>query len=787
MKLIQTIMFLYFFSVNTSAQFSHYTQLNGPFTGEVRVIQKVDTEIYAGTGGGGLFYSTDNGTSWIYSGLGSRTVRGIVKFSSGKLLAVTDFGIYTKDTPTSSWSFIPMSILDAYSVLKLSNNEVLVGTSQGIYKTNDGTNFIYTALSSSTIRCMNQKPSGELFAGTSGQGVYLSTNNGTSWEQAGLSTSYVRSITFSVNGDIYASTWGGVYHSTNNGSNWVSIGLSTLDVSEISFDSNGNLFAATWEGVYKSSNFGTTWDLLGFSELINWSVRVIDNYVFVGRDGNGIIRSTNGGIDWQTLNQGLTAARVWDVKLDLNNNIFAAVSGGGFKSTDGGNTFTEILTSTQATRVWNFCIYSANDIFAGTSKGIFKSTNSGNNFFAAGIPDASVKSITVNSNGFLFAGSNQGVHRSTDNGTTWVQINGGLTNTSVNDIIVLPNNKILTATSGGSGVYSSTNNGTIWLSSNNGLTSTSISKLFVDSYGRIYAVSSNTVFRSTDMGDSWNQYYMGYNLASIYHHEPYYVYIGTTGDGLYHCGEYELNQVACILTDIGPFNKYIQVLNEDNQSYIYAGTIGSGIFKSISPIPVELLSFTCKTEGSSVLLNWVTATETNNMGFSIERKSLEDWIEVGFVEGKGNSTEITLYSFEDNNLMQRKYYYRLKQIDYDGTFTYSNEIEIDVTAPEEFALYQNYPNPFNPVTTIKFSIPSNVKSGTSNHQPPAGVSTKLVVYDMLGREVATLVDEMKAPGRYEVLWDATGLSSGVYFYKLFAESFGQAGSFIQVRKMILLR
>jgi len=107
--------------------------------------------------------------------------------------------------------------------------------------------------------------------------------------------------------------------------------------------------------------------------------------------------------------------------------------------------------------------------------------------------------------------------------------------------------------------------------------------------------------------------------------------------------------------------------------------------------------------------------------------------------------------------------------------------------PTEFTLYQNYPNPFNPVTTIKFSIPSNVKSGTSNHQPSAGVSTKLVVYDMLGREIATLVDEMKAPGRYEVLWDATGLASGVYFYKLVAESFGKAGSFIQVRKMILLR
>jgi murein DD-endopeptidase MepM/ murein hydrolase activator NlpD len=114
--------------------------------------------------------------------------------------------------------------------------------------------------------------------------------------------------------------------------------------------------------------------------------------------------------------------------------------------------------------------------------------------------------------------------------------------------------------------------------------------------------------------------------------------------------------------------------------------------------------------------------------------------------------------------------------------------DFEGSIPEEFVLFQNYPNPFNPVTTIKFSVPAFTSSLSLGERVSEGrVRVTLKIYDVLGREVATLVDEMKAPGTFEFLWDATGLSSGVYFYKLFAESFGQAGSFIQLRKMILLR
>ncbi|MBK7500429.1 MAG: T9SS type A sorting domain-containing protein [Ignavibacteriales bacterium] len=196
-----------------------------------------------------------------------------------------------------------------------------------------------------------------------------------------------------------------------------------------------------------------------------------------------------------------------------------------------------------------------------------------------------------------------------------------------------------------------------------------------------------------------------------------------------------------------------------------------------SVVPVELVSFTASTNGNNVNLNWSTATETNNSGFSIERKQVfsqqstvgnEEWIGLAFVSGNGTTSETNGYSYSDNNLTSGKYLYRLKQIDFDGTFEYSNEVEAIINIPDKFELSQNYPNPFNPSTKIKYQIT------TSNP-----VSIK--IYDVLGNEVATLVNEVQPSGNYEVTFDASLLSSGTYFYKL------QAGSLVETKKMLLLK
>ena len=196
-------------------------------------------------------------------------------------------------------------------------------------------------------------------------------------------------------------------------------------------------------------------------------------------------------------------------------------------------------------------------------------------------------------------------------------------------------------------------------------------------------------------------------------------------------------------------------------------------------IPVELVSFNGEFLEDHVKLCWITASELNNLGFEIERKSeSEQWITIGFVEGSGTTTEIQNYSFIDDlfEVPNSILFYRLKQIDLDGTYTYSNEVkvEIDVNNPDKFSLSQNYPNPFNPVTKIKFTLPvtmSEVK----------GSLVSLKVYDVLGNEIATLVNEEKPAGEYEVEFDGTELPSGIYFYQL------RAGQNVETMKMVLIK
>ena len=196
-------------------------------------------------------------------------------------------------------------------------------------------------------------------------------------------------------------------------------------------------------------------------------------------------------------------------------------------------------------------------------------------------------------------------------------------------------------------------------------------------------------------------------------------------------------------------------------------------------IPVELVSFTATSNGKEVILNWSTATELNNLGFEVQRKfGSNDFVTVGSVKGQGTITSPNHYSFLDKLIDGGKYFYRLKQIDFDGTFEYSDvvEVEVEVRILDKFTLEQNYPNPFNPNMTIKYSVPKL-----------SFVTIK--IYDVLGSEVATLVNEEKPVGSYDVGWVATGFPSGVYFYRLqVVDPKSSSGhGFVETKKMILMK
>ncbi len=195
-------------------------------------------------------------------------------------------------------------------------------------------------------------------------------------------------------------------------------------------------------------------------------------------------------------------------------------------------------------------------------------------------------------------------------------------------------------------------------------------------------------------------------------------------------------------------------------------------------LPVELIYFNSTIIEDQVFLTWQTATEINNSGFEVQRRlsslpEQESFRRIGFAPGFGTTTEPKIYSFTDQNLTSGNYQYRLKQIDFDGSFEYSNSIEVTIDVPTKFSLEQNYPNPFNPATKIRYEIPNQAQSDK--------MFVTLKIYDVLGNEIATLINEEKSAGIYEVEFDAAEFTSGVYFYQL------NAGDQVFTRKMILMK
>src|SRR5690606_36336074 len=195
--------------------------------------------------------------------------------------------------------------------------------------------------------------------------------------------------------------------------------------------------------------------------------------------------------------------------------------------------------------------------------------------------------------------------------------------------------------------------------------------------------------------------------------------------------------------------------------------IGADEFPGI--IPVELVSFNVALEQDKVVLNWQTATELNSSHFEVERKSEgSEWSSIGRVNAAGNSTSRIDYRFVDDNLVGNQLSYRLKLVDLDGSFTYSQEVEINSSLPTSFSLSQNYPNPFNPTTKINYTVPFDSKVTIS-------------IYSITGELVMDLVNDFVSAGSYSADFNGSNLASGMYIYKM------TAGNFTQTNKMMLMK
>lgn len=482
-----------------------------------------------------------------------------------------------------------------------------------------------------------------------------------------------------------------------------------------------NANAQFW--VYQTS--GTTQhlnDVYMINSLTGWIVG----------DAGTLLKTDNGGQVWTQVN--VTGN-------DLNSitfkdaNIGVAVGDGGviLRTVDGGNNWSVVPVGT---------IEQFRKVSSGAGSMFFASGDAG--LAAVSLDDGATWSIKNTGTAERFRGAaafgttdlwavgDEGIIKySSDAGNTWSDQFAGVSDNDLHDIQFVSSTHGFAGGNSSSFIYT-TNSGQSWQLRNTGI--------FFDVNG-IYFQDENvgwgvsivgTIFFTTDAGLTWTSQPCGSPNTL---NEAYFIHQGrgwTVGDN------------------------------------------GTVVMYDNPNIPVELSSFSASVSENSVLLNWSTASEVNNLGFEVERKLIADWVKIGFVEGNGTTTEAQSYSYSDKNVNSGTYQYRLKQVDYDGTYEYSNviEIEVDLT-PKLFELSQNYPNPFNPGTKIKYSIPN---TGADLVQ-----LVTLKVYDILGNEVAALVNEEKTAGVYEVNFDATELSSGIYLYQI------NAGQFTSSKKMILIK
>ena len=485
--------------------------------------------------------------------------------------------------------------------------------------------------------------------------------------------------------------------------------------------------------------------------------------------------SLGGPIDYNNLNPNI-------VYYGSNNLIY--------KSTDMGETFSVTGTSVpNSSEIKSISIDDSNlgtfivAIESSPNDKIYKTTNDGANWTLTldegqmsffGIP---VTQDPSNPN-TLYTMINTNFKKSTDFGSTWTTIASNFGPISAPcDIEVFPDTSIILIGDNGTGIFKSTDYGLTW--SQKYFTSGEIPTVSVDytNPGIAWATKwsgGGGLLKSTDYGETWiaQSGFSGTNMWGV-HVQP------TDGNvvitGCYSCGTTWRSKnggSTWTLINIGSSNYQIAIIDSMNQ---FAAQ-GNGFYKLESDyfVPVELASFSAQLVQKDVVLNWTTASELNNQGFEIEQSfDNENFSRVGFVPGFGSTTESKTYSFKISDAPIGIQYYRLKQIDFDGTITHYNSVEIDGPVVSEFALYQNHPNPFNPSTNISFSIPveSNVR---------------ITLFNMLGQEVAQLVNSDFQAGNHKIEFNAQNISTGAYIYTLEAQGVN-GKSFASTKKMILLK
>jgi photosystem II stability/assembly factor-like uncharacterized protein len=771
--------------------------------GAIAVDPTNSNNVYAGTGeatysgasyyGRGLLKSTDAGATWqhITSGLPSSSYFSRLKIRPNHpnelLAALGNNGLFRSTNSGQNWTVVVSGKCDDVVFTFTGDTVYAAGSGIGFRRSLDG---------------------GQTFA-TFGTG--LGTGSRIHFDLC-LGTSNV----------LYASVYGSsnvnLYKTTDFGNNWSQLTTTSA------FQSQGG---QAWYDLYCRVSpdnpdiafVGTidvwrTTDGTNFTDITNGYaggyVHVDQHYLFfhpvdpntliVCNDG-GIWRSTNSGNTFTNLNQNLTLTQFYRIAASpfTPSRILGGTQDNGTQQTYSALNWAAAYGGDGGEVCFNpFNLYF---ILGETQNGgIFRTTNGGTSWSSStsGIITSENVSwvapiIAHPTTEGTFYTARQRVYQSTNNGGAWTAISGNVNGSSaVREMAISNSNPMILYATTGSSVFLSTDGGATFTNKTNGLPSKTITSINIHPTDENIAIltfsgfGTNKVYKTTNMGNTW---------FSIFGNLP----DSPVNDSFIYTYDALNPNTYIVATDIGVFltqddgTSWVELPNNlpntvimhldysHTNQMLRAGTHGRGVYEAFIDftVPVELSSFSTETNGNSVQLSWSTATETNNQGFEIERKlKNQEWVTIGFVTGKGTTTEIQNYNYVDD-YSEMPYegtaLYRLKQIDFNGDYEYSEQLAVNLTfVPSEYYVSQNYPNPFNPSTTIKYSLP--VES-----------SVRINIYNSLGEMIEELTSRTQPTGNYEVTWNALNYSSGVYYYSFEVNSIDGSKSHRELKKIVFLK
>ncbi|MDP1677003.1 MAG: T9SS type A sorting domain-containing protein [Bacteroidota bacterium] len=641
----------------------------------------------------------------------------------------TDVGVFHSSDLGVKWVNLKPKAFKTVTSFVTSGSNLLAGTSNGIFLSSDnGKNWvaINSGLTDLSIRQLSTNDT-NIFAVTYNGTVFHSSDNGTSWVIA-ESLSFVRSIAIKGS-SVFAGSFGGlIYRSTDNGEHWTSTNTGSILSVEIH---KSNIFAGTNDGhLFRSTDNGNSWnDIKTFIiEGIEPKVEFLfstDSDLFAEVSGH-IFRSNDSGNNWTKIDSGLSDSPSVFTITKIGSILFAGTYDRGiFYSLNNGD---EWLVTNFGSKTYDFSIAAtSSNILVSTVGGFFQSKNNGGDWsfnnlgLVSNYSDKTriISSIVMKDSNIYLGTDGAGIYRSTNNGNSWMSFSEGLPNTIITALII--KDSIIFAGTLGGGIYNSTNNGINWVSSNISL-SGNVVNAFTIKDSILFAGTNAGVFQSINNGKNWTAINSGLtfsNVSSLVTNGN--VVIAGTYSGIFR----SINNGASWLpadSGLSGLQREIYCLAAHGLN-IFAGAFRGGVFLS-------------RDNG----ISWISFGDSLSTVYKVNSLAIDDK---------------NLYAALDENLVWKR---SLSDV--------LTNISSLADHPREFTLVQNYPNPFNSSTKIVITLPSQ-------H------FVSLRVYDILGREVALLINDILSKGSHEVSFKATNLSSGIYFYQL------KSDGILLSKKMIL--